>query len=279
MKTAIKMLIVLLVSGSNAIAQSYGEIRGLIQNKEYEVVSYATIKVLQANVLVAGGQTDDRGKYSIKPLTPGVYDLVIMHPEYMTQTIHKITVTPNNAAYVDWKLQTNDLTIVDVVAPEVDFTNTGVDVNVFHTISLSGKDLEQNSGVNRGDIKNVLTVMTAEAITDSKGDIHVRGARAGTTGYFIDGVRTMEANYLPGLSIENVSAFTGGVPAMYGDLSSGAVMITTKSYFSGLREKMVREANAAEAKRLEAEKKKAMEEEAKRKAEIEAEQAEQSEKK
>ena len=39
MKTAIKMLIVLLVSGSNAIAQSYGEIRGLIQNKEYEAVS------------------------------------------------------------------------------------------------------------------------------------------------------------------------------------------------------------------------------------------------
>ncbi len=279
MKTAVKILVLLLISGASAMAQSYGEIRGLIQNKDYEPVAYATIKVLQANVFVAGVQTDDRGKYSVKPLNPGVYDIVISHPEYSSQTIQKITVNPNNAAYVDWKLQTNELGEVVVVVKPVDFTNTGVDVNVFHTISFSGKDLEQNSAMNRGDIKNVLTVMTSEAVSDSKGDIHVRGARAGTTGYFIDGVRTMEANYLPGLSIENVSAFTGGVPAMYGDLSSGAVMITTKSYFSGLREKMVREANAAEAKRLEAEKKKAMEEEEKRKQEIEAEQAEQNEKK
>jgi hypothetical protein len=31
------------------------------------------------------------------------------------------------------------------------------------------------------------------------------------------------------------------VPAMYGDLTSGAVIVTTKSYFSGLREKNIRQ--------------------------------------
>jgi hypothetical protein len=87
-------------------------------------------------------------------------------------------------------------------------------------------------------------------------------------------VRALDANSLPGLCIENVSAFTGGVPAMYGDLSSGAVMITTKSYFSGLREKTVRNAEAEETQRLAAAKKKAEEEELKRKKEIEAEQTE-----
>ena len=274
MKTTAKLLLVLIVISSQAIAQSYGEIRGLIQNKDYEAVPFATIKVLQANILIAGGTTDENGKYSIKPINPGTYDIVIMHAQYLTQTIRKINVTSNNATYVDWKLRMNEIGVVDVVAPEVDYTNTGVDVNVFHTISISGKDLMQNAGATRGDVAGILLVMTSDVVQSADGELHLRGARAGTTGYFIDGVRALDANTLPGLCIENVSAFTGGVPAMYGDLSSGAVMITTKSYFSGLREKTVRNAEAEEAQRLAAAKKKAEEEELKRKKEIEAEQTE-----
>ena len=274
MKTTAKLLLVLIVISTQAMAQSYGEIRGLIQNKDFEAVPFATIKVLQANILIAGGTTDENGKYSIKPINPGTYDLVIMHAEYLTQTIRKITVSPNNATYVDWKMQGNELTQIDVEADPIDFTNTGVDVNVFHTISISGKDLMQNAGATRGDVANILLVMTSDVVQSSDGELHVRGGRAGATGYFIDGVRALDANSLPGLCIENVSAFTGGVPAMYGDLSSGAVMITTKSYFSGLREKTVRNAEAEETQRLAAAKKKAEEEELKRKKEIEAEQTE-----
>jgi outer membrane receptor protein involved in Fe transport len=97
----------------------------------------------------------------------------------------------------------------------------------------------------------------------------VRGARTGSSGYFVDGVRVLEASYVPGLSIENISAFTGGVPAMYGDLTSGAVMITTKTYFSGLRDKNIRQASALEAQRNAAAKKREKEDDEKRKKEIE----------
>jgi len=45
---------------------------------------------------------------------------------------------------------------------------------------------------------------------------------------------------LPSLAIENVTMFTGGVPAMYGDVLGGVVIVTSKSYFSGIREKNMR---------------------------------------
>lgn len=271
MKTKIQLLFVLLVCGLQFSAQSDGEIRGLIQNTDFEPVPFATIKVLQGNTLIGGTTTDIDGKYSVKPLSPGNYELIIMHAEYATQTIRKINVTPSSATYVDWKMQSNDLGVVDVVAKEIDYTKTGVDINVFHTLSMGIEELTQNASYVKGDIKNAISFMTSEVVSSGDGDIHIRGSRNGSTGYFIDGVRVMEANYMPGLSIENISAFTGGVPAMYGDLTSGAIMITTKTYFSGMRDKNIRQASAQEASRIAAAKRKEKEEEAKRKAEIEKE--------
>jgi len=136
--------------------------------------------------------------------------------------------------------------------------------------SLDATELMQMAGSTRGDIKGVLTSLTSDAI-ETNGEIHFRGSRGGATGYYVDGVRTLDANTIPGLSIENLTVFSGGVPAMYGDVMGGVVIITTKSYFSGIREKNMRN-NAyyekiTEKKRIE----KAKQEEIDRLMEIEEE--------
>jgi hypothetical protein len=246
MKTRRKILLlaVYFTSILSMFPQAYGEIRGVIQNPALEPVPFATVKILQGSVLVGGAQTDERGKYSCKPLNPGTYELVVLHPEYKTQMVNKITVNPSGAAYVDVKLEDNTLGIVTVTAKEYDYTHTGVDVNVFHQISMGALELRQNSSNVTGDIKNALAFMSSEVVVGTGGELHVRGARSGATGFFVDGVRLLEPSSVPGLAIENISAFTGGIPAMYGDLSSGAVMVTTKTYFSGLRDKNIRTAAA-----------------------------------
>ena len=71
--------------------------------------------------------------------------------------------------------------------------------------------------------------------------------------------------------IENLTFFSGGVPAMYGDLTSGAVIVTTKSYFSGIRDKNIRVAQVREKIQEEKAQKKAKEDEEKRLKEIEEE--------
>jgi outer membrane receptor protein involved in Fe transport len=72
------------------------------------------------------------------------------------------------------------------------------------------------------------------------GGFHIRGSRSDANEVFVDGVKTLDMGSLPSLGIENLTVFSGGVPAMYGDVTGGVIIVTTKSYFSGIREKNMR---------------------------------------
>jgi hypothetical protein len=271
MRTLIKTAIAFLLISLKASAQGgYGEIRGIIKNLDLEPVPFATVKILQGNLLVGGTQTDMEGRYKYKPLTPGTYEMVVMEAGHATQQINKIAVIPNEATYVDVKMMANTLGTITVVAAPIDYSKSGVDKNMYTMKSIDATELMQNASYNRGDIKGAMSSLTSEVI-ELNGENHFRGARGDASGYFIDGVRTVSAGTVPGLAIENLTFFSGGVPAMYGDLTSGAIMITTKSYFSGIRDKNMRlayEREKAEAKKV-AEKAKLDEEN--RKKEIEQE--------
>ncbi|MBL7932411.1 MAG: carboxypeptidase regulatory-like domain-containing protein [Bacteroidia bacterium] len=223
-------------------AQSYGEIRGYVTNEGKEPVPFATVKILQGNLLVGGTQTDENGRYQFKPLDPGTYNIVVLESGHITQPINNIKVKPSDATYVDVTLKLNMLGVIDVVADPIDYTGTGVDITIFHTATVSGEELQRNSAATPGDMKSGLTSMSSDIVSTGNGEVHFRGARDGASGFFVDGVRTLNLNNVPALSIENVSVFTGGVPAMYGDLGSGVVMITTKSYFSAQRENNIKRA-------------------------------------
>ncbi len=238
LKTAVLSML-LLVLGLKMSAQGYGEIRGIIKNTELEPIPFATIKILQGNILIGGTQTNELGKYSYKPLNPGSYDMVIIESGHQTQPVNKIKIIPNEATYVDVKMTPNTLGTVTVVAKAYDYTKAGVDKNMYTMKSLDATELLQLAGSSRGDIKGALTSISSDVI-ETNGEVHFRGTRGEATGYFVDGVRTLGASTIPGLGVENLTVFSGGVPAMYGDVMGGVVIITTKSYFSGIREKNMR---------------------------------------
>jgi len=254
-------------------AQSIGEIRGIIKDTDLQPVPFATVKILQGKSLIGGTQTDIDGRYNYKPLVPGTYELLIMEPGHQTQPVNKIKVIPNEATYVDVKLTVNTLATVTVMAKPVDYTRSGVDKTMFNQVTMDAEELNRSASYSRGDIKGALESVTSDVISTGDGEVHFRGARSDASGYFVDGVRTLNAGIIPGLSIENLSVFPGGVPAMYGDLSSGVVMITTMGYFSGLREKNVRLSAQKEAKEQEKVDKKAKEDEDRRLKEIDEEKA------
>ncbi len=56
----------------------------------------------------------------------------------------------------------------------------------------------------------------------------VRGARSDATATFIDGVRVIGVTTLPQAAIEQVDVILGGVPARYGDATSGIINVTTR---------------------------------------------------
>ena len=66
----------------------------------------------------------------------------------------------------------------------------------------------------------------------------LRGARSDATTYFVDGVKVYGTPGLPQQSIEQINVITGGVPANYGDVTSGVISISTRGpqskFFGGV---------------------------------------------
>jgi len=60
--------------------------------------------------------------------------------------------------------------------------------------------------------------------------LYIRGGRADAVKYIIDGMNVDGIN-LPSRGIGEISMYTSGIPAKYGDVLSGVIVIETKSYF------------------------------------------------
>lgn len=238
----------ILLQTISASSQSIGELRGKITDDNEEPIPFATVRIYQDQQLIGGAQSDLDGRYNYKPLVPGTYELLFSEAGHQTQPVNKVKVIANDPTYVNVKLGSMAMGTVVIVAKPMDYTRSGVDQTMFNQVSMDAIDLNHNSGYVAGNVKGTLEYMTTDVISTGDGEVHFRGARSDASGYFVDGVRTLGANTIPGLAIENITVFAGGVPAMYGDVSSGVVMITTWGYFSGLRERNVLAAAKKERK-------------------------------
>lgn len=257
--------IVCLLAFPAAEAQTaYGEIRGLIKDDNLEPVIGAVVKITQGGYLVGGTSTDVNGKYVYKPLDPGQYDLIATSMGHGKVTKLKIDVAPGEATYVDVKMKMNTIDEVEVFVPPL------VDLQIASITSIGADQINESANYGTG-VAGLVTAMSSEVFDDGKGVLHFRGARDNASEYLIDGMKVTSLDGIPNQAIENLSVYTGGVPAMYGDLTSGVIAVTTKDYFSGIRRKTIR--NREFMERQEEKKKQKMEKamDDQRKKEIEEE--------
>jgi len=225
MKNLILSLLLIVCLGA-LNAQNYGEIHGT-------VVSYETGETLpQATVITRiGGEIrsticDNDGRFRLKPLQPGKYALEFSYTGYEPRVLADIEVTPNKI-YVLGKValsSNNTLPGVEIV----DFKL--IDVDQPSAIVVKAADIRFNPLLKNP--AKLIGHITSELRTDENGEFIVKGGRPGTTATFLDGVRlTGPLQQLPGNAIKSITVHTGGIPAKYGDVTGGIVVIETKSYF------------------------------------------------
>lgn len=274
MRTVKFLLIPVLMLLVNALKAQQGEIKGLVKDDELNPVIGAVIKITQGGYLIGGTTTDENGKYVYKPLNPGEYEVLVTSMEHSTVRKNRIPVKPNEATYVDIKMPLNTLATVVI---ETDFEEPLVDATMIDILSINSKEWNASALKTEG-VVGAITTLYSGAVTDNNGDFHIHGGRAGATEYIIDGVKVTQMNGLPNSSIENVSIISGGIPAMYGDLTSGVIVVTTRDYFSGMRDKRIRDREFREKQEYKRKQKQERLEEELRKREIEAEKAKENSK-
>ncbi|MES2512618.1 MAG: carboxypeptidase regulatory-like domain-containing protein [Bacteroidota bacterium] len=259
-------ILLLSISSLSFAQNSTGVIKGEILNSDHQPVFGATIKITQAGVLIGGTTTDEEGHYTYKPLNPGNYELIVSSFETQTKKITDIRVSGEITTYVDVAVSTNTLMEVEVVA----YCKPLVEKTFMKMKEISGKDL-QVMAVERGNFIGAVINISSEATQGSDGQFHVRGGRGDATAYIVDGVKSPNISGVPALAVENLAVITGGIPAQYGDNTSGVIVITTKDYFTGMQDKRMRDNYILENKEKVKREKEAIQAQKKRKKEIEEE--------
>ena len=253
------------ISSLSALAQgSTGALKGQILNDEHEPVIGAIIKIIQGGSLVGGTNTDVDGMYTYKPLNAGSYDILVSSSETQSKKVTDVRVSAERTTYLDVAVSTNTLIEVEVVA----YKKPLIDKTFMDIKEISAEDFA-HMAIDKSDIGSAILNMTSEATRDENGDFHVRGSRGDATSFIVDGVKSPNISGVPSLSVENMAIITGGIPAQYGDNTSGVIIITTKDYFSAMQSQRMRHNYIIENKERVKREKEAIQQQKLRKKEIE----------
>lgn len=215
--------------GTGAAAQDPGELHGRVLDTHGMPVEYGMVRAEQGGVFALGVNTDAEGRFVLKPLEAGTYEVTVQGMGYNTRKITDVRVDPGLITRLG-EIALSDM--LDVVV--VERTTWDEPLIRPHDPSRMVMTTTQiKTHALRKDPVKMIVSMTPGITKAKDGDeLYFRGSRAGSMAYYVDGVKV--AGSTPGISsdaISRVSVYTGGLPAKYGDVTGGVVAIETKSYF------------------------------------------------
>lgn len=234
-------LLAVLIAISICISAQNGAIHGKILDENGEPVYSANISIIDGPT-PTGTTSDFEGDFKIKPLNSGTYTLEISYVGYSTTKITGVQVSSNKITFIE-----NVNLNVAAYVLEGDFTVIGWTEKIVDPEAPSRITIKSDIIVKTPVSKNPAMLARAyqSDIQVVNNQMVVRGSRPGSSTVYIDGMRvTDEMTSLPSMGIGSMEIYTGGIPARFGDVTGGVIMMTTKSYFDILNER-----NASESRR------------------------------
>src|SRR5678815_5115607 len=115
------LLVVLVLSAGAMSAQVlYGSLVGNVTDPQQAAVLNAAVTINnKATGYTLSTKTDERGAYEFLNLPPGVYDVKIGAPGFVTFEARDITIVANNITRVDSPLKVGNVTETVTVGAEV----------------------------------------------------------------------------------------------------------------------------------------------------------------
>lgn len=212
-------------------AQNNGAIKGtVVDQNSQEPLPFANVWVeLGGDIL--GTTTDFNGKFTIKPLPPGVYTLNISFIGYNNIQRSGVRVLPDKIKFEDKA----EMSPVPFESKTV--TVYGKSRNPLINIDDPKKTVMLQTEIKqRADKRNLKSMAQSlgDGITSSPdgNDLYFRGSRAMAFNYYIDGIKVTADKRvnIPSRAISSMSVYAGGVPAKYGDVTGGVIIIETMTY-------------------------------------------------
>jgi hypothetical protein len=221
------MLLLTAMLGAEAFGQNLGEIRGRVLTPNGEPLFMANVYTKVAGELV-GTTTDMDGKFLLKPLPTGMSGITVSFIGFKTKEIAGVEVTADRATYMgDLKMAFMDELIgAEVVA----YKRKLITPDDPSRMSLLASEFEDDP-TRKNPIQFISKNFAGVTAAPNGEGLYFRGARTENTVTFLDGIKVSGAvPSVPPSAISSVSVYTGGLPARYGDVTGGVIVIETKSY-------------------------------------------------
>lgn len=227
MRKLYTILLLLFIAGK-VLAQT-GELQGRVYDeKTNEGIPFAPVVLLMNGTQKAVTQTDDNGNYTIKPIDPGTYTLIVQYLGYQTVQLEGIKITSDHISFENAPLKTGAITLIEVTVVtdkliEPDKTSTGSTMDKTEIEHIATRSTNNYASLTAGVFQK-----------DDGQKLNIAGARDNATVYYVDGMKITgggqngPAINLPQTSIEQLTVITGGLPAKYGDALGGVINITTR---------------------------------------------------
>lgn len=226
MRTSYFLLAALLTTAVQA--QNLGEIRGRLLDDRGVPLPFASVSTTVSGQPLSV-TTDDNGRFVLKPLSPGLYGVTFFNMGMKKVLIPGVEVTADRATYMkDLRMEasTNVMDTLNVVA----YRRKLISKDDPSRMTLLAEEFAKDP--TRKDPIQFLSKNFAGVTAAPNGDgLYFRGSRTENMASYIDGVKVSGAvPRVPPSAISSVSVYTGGLPARYGDVTGGVIVMETKTY-------------------------------------------------
>ena len=203
------------------------EISGKVLDEKKQPMISAVVQVYQGGILKGGDATDIDGNYTVKPLDPGYYDILVHYPSYDSIQITGVVVSPSERTTQNFTLKVH----------AIEYKGKTVEIHAYRK-PLIDQDKPTSNILTSGEIAVLPTNQVTDLVAITPGvyqsqrgqDVNIGGARTSGTLYIIDGVQvqgTIGIDMAQG-SVDQIEVITSGLPANYGDQSGSVVNITSR---------------------------------------------------
>lgn len=216
---------ILLLLFSTFVAQAQvqqGTLKVIIANADEAGIIGAQVAIYDGGSLVTGGATDVFGLVSISAIATGTYDVEIKSIGFNTIRKENVVISSNN-------IRSIEVTMKESVT-EIDEIVISVDREPLIKESFGGLDSRNTEDIGRLPVRGATGVIATTGGVQSidGGAPVIRGGRSDQVITYIDGMPVRGNGGVPVSSYGEIQVYQSGIPAEFGDATSGVVNITTR---------------------------------------------------
>ncbi len=204
---------------------SYRIVRGtLIDQNTSEPIAFAQIYANCNGNTYCYANTNENGNFSLDNLPNGTCTLRFFYELtdfYYKDTIHIDSQSPS-IFFINEKLNYNPTPIDIPILPIL------IRFRPAENPVLGQTEIEQS--VNKFQLEDLLLGMSSQLTNRSENQLSFHGTENDDYLQLIDGVKCRGLYQLPAASMKSVIVMTNFIPAKYGDVTGGVILIETMSY-------------------------------------------------